>query len=198
MKSKIDQYYEQHDCQRISQGDILRDFKFVISGKTGVQIEILFQYIIVLTQDCDLEQGSKVSNILEDSQTGLKKVNQYLHNILFVPAFPAELLKKGEHLQGLYKIQTEPLASKLWQKIVKNSDYRYHFLPSCPDYQVPDLLIDFKAYYTLAFDYFLERYHKHYLVTVNELFRESLSQRFAYYLSRIGLPELLEKEKAIE
>ena len=31
---------------------------------------------------------------------------------------------------------------------------------------------------------------KHYIGSMKELYREDLSQRFAYYLSRIGLPEI--------
>jgi hypothetical protein len=34
---------------------------------------------------------------------------------------------------------------------------------------------------------------EHYLATFNKLFRESLSQRFSNYLSRIGLPELKQR-----
>jgi hypothetical protein len=41
-----------------------------------------------------------------------------------------------------------------------------------------------------------EHKEKHYICTVSELFREKISQRFANYLSRIGLPET--KQKKIE
>lgn len=149
LKSKISHYYEAHDCQRISQGDILRDFSFVISAKGGVQLEIEFQYLVVLTQDCDLEQGNKIYVAKDDPVSGLKLFNQYLHNILLLPAFPAELMKSGEHLKDVYYIKTEPLSRKIWERLTKNATSRYHYLPAYQSHQIPELLIDFKAYYTV-------------------------------------------------
>lgn len=59
-----------------------------------------------------------------------------------------------------------------------------------PHLQLPELVIDFKHYYAIPRDTLFRMYPEHYLVTINQLFRESLSQRFSNYLSRIGLPEL--------
>jgi hypothetical protein len=189
LKSKVETQYLTHDCTRISQGDILRGFTFVMVGKGGAQIEVKFQYIVVFSQDCDLEHGTKVIELLKKAQGAEVVFNQYLHNILFIPAFPAEQMREGNHLPQLYNIKSDRIASDLWKPIKKNENARYHFLPACPNLQIPELMLDFKAYYTLPFEGFLESYESQYLATINELFRENLSQRFANYLNRIGLPE---------
>lgn len=191
LTSNIDKYYVQHDCERITQGDILRDFSFFIVGKENEQIELSFPYLVVVSQDCDLEQGFKINTLIEAEEKpedGIIPYNQYLHSVLLLPAFPSEIIRKGEHLIDLYKLKTQQISTKLWDKLKQNNDQRYHYLPQYNDFQIPDLLIDFKAYYSLPFLCFQDVFRRHYLATINELFRENLSQRFANYLNRIGLP----------
>ncbi len=186
LKSKIENLFEKHDCERISQGDILRDIKFNIVKNNNEVQEICFQYAIVLTQDCDLEQYQK-------KRTEIKKgevFNQYIPNLLIIPGFPAESLRQGDHLTELYNYQQDRINSDKWKIVKSNKDERYHFLKGNVDLQVPDMVCDFKNIYTIGFDYIFEQYKKVYLATVNELFRENLSRRFTNYFSRIGLPVL--------
>ena len=75
-----------------------------------------------------------------------------------------------------------------WQVIEKNNDPRYHFLSDSEKNVLPNLIIDFKIFYTLPYDYIFFRYADIYTCSLNELFRESLSQRFFSYHSRVGLP----------
>jgi hypothetical protein len=189
LESNVKQYYRQHDCSRIAQGDILRDLKFVITGRDDAQIEVFFPYVIVLSQDCDLEQGSKIFNLIKSPEQEIS-FNQFLHSVLYVPAFPAQTLREGTHLNKLFNIRTMRLTSDLWKPIVNNENPRYHYLPPFIDMQIPELMIDFKAYYSLSFHYFHQIYGDYYFASLNELFRENLSQRFANYLNRVGLPEL--------
>ncbi len=190
LKSKIESWYETHDCIRISQGDILRDVAFELIEEGARVIELTFQYIVVLSQDCDLEEGSSLLSTDLKCEDSCKIFNQFLHSVLFVPAFPAELLRSGEHIESLYRIKTTRINRDLWKPIIQNQNSRYHFLPKDNNHQIPDLVLDFKAYYTLPFEYFLSKHKAHYIATINELFRERLSQRFSNYLNRIGLPEL--------
>ena len=83
--------------------------------------------------------------------------------------------------------------SKRWKIVQNNQNPRYHFLKGEKMYQVPNIVIDFKHYYTIPRDELYKNYKNHYIGSINELFREALSQRFAYYLSRIGLP-LMDKK----
>ena len=114
LKSRIESNYEIHDCQRISQGDILRDMNFIVIGVDEKIIELEYQYIVVLSQDCDLEQANNL--ILEDikCEDECRLFNQFLPSVLFVPAFPSDLLRSGEHIKSLYKIKAHKLNSNLW------------------------------------------------------------------------------------
>ncbi|MCF6267610.1 MAG: hypothetical protein L3J57_13855 [Desulfuromusa sp.] len=188
IKSSIKSLYRTHKSERVSQGDLFRDLKFFSIGKDGEKYEVVFQYAIVLSQECDLDHGYKILDQKKDGEE--LKFNQYLHSVLFAPAFPAEILRSGEHLKGLYNIVSDRINSTSY-KIVKNNETpRYHYLPAWADLQVPELIVDFKAYYTLPFEYFYQIYRNHYLASINELFRENLSQRFGNYLNRVGTPEL--------
>lgn len=190
LKSKIETFYDSHSCLRIYQGDILRDLSFVIIGENEEAIELSFQYVVVLSQDCDLQQGSNLH--LNDVQCDgeCKLFNQFLHTVLIAPAFPAEILRSGKHLESIYNIKADSINSRSWKIVTQNQNSRYHYLPPESASQIPELVIDFKAYYALSYDYFLKKHKDCYLATVNELFRERLSQRFANYINRIGLPEL--------
>ncbi|MCX5709657.1 MAG: hypothetical protein NT088_02875 [Candidatus Omnitrophica bacterium] len=197
LKSKITTVYEKHNCQRICQGDILRDVQFYIIGKGSAQVDLKFPYVIVISQDCDLEEGEK-KKVAKPTPEGLIEFNQYLPNILILPAFPAELVKQGEHLKELFSVKPVNIGSDLWKFIKKNSDPRYQFLHSDVALQIPEMVIDFKIHYSVPFCYFEEKYKKFYLATINELFRERLSQRFFSYLNRIGLPNIKTLSMSVE
>lgn len=188
LRTKITEHYEKHDCTRICQGDILRDFAFYIVGKDKAQVKIFFPYVTIISQDCDLEHGIKIEKT-DPNDDGFIEFNQYLPSVLITPGFPADQIKAGDHLKD-FSIKPKNIASDIWKRIKSNNDARYHFLPSDVNNQVPDLVIDFKSYFTLPFAYLIQHYESSYLSTINELFRENLSQRFSFYLSRIAIPEL--------
>lgn len=189
--SKIEVAYEKHDVARICQGDILRDFSIVDSviQLPGHPIETFEEskrdhpYLVVLTQDCDLEQDQ---NNRADATS--KNQDKYLHTVLLCPAYPAELVRLGKHLEsiGLRMSEFQPWR---WDQLKKNNIYRYHYLLPYAVHQVPELVMDFKHYITVPRDVLYKTdVEGHYLATINELFREALSTRFAYYLSRVALP----------
>lgn len=185
--SKIDSAYVRHDLERFCQGDILRDISIVqwaerIGDRLSVQERVL-PYSVILTQDCDLEQD--YNNRLSENS---KNADKYIHSVLLSPAYPAAAVKSGTHLQEL-QLSMETINSERWRAIKQNNNYRYHFLFGHQDFQIPDLVIDFKHYFTVPRDVlYTEIFRSSYLASVSELFRESLSIRFAQYLSRIGLP----------
>ena len=184
MLSRITEPYFRHDKSRICQGDILRDVEFyVIHGDDITITEVFFDYMVVMSQDCDLEQG------LKGKQEGSELNNQFLHSILLVPAFIAEKLREGEHLEG-FDVKQARIDSKRWNVLKDNRNPRYHYLLTFQALQVPELVVDFKTFYTLGVDNLLSTYGGMYLATISELFREELSRRFTNYLSRIALPEV--------
>lgn len=187
MISKIETIYRRHDNNRICQGDILKDFKYPEwISREGKKIKVrnrIITFLIILTQDCDLERDFINRN------TPGKTQDKYLQSILVCPAYYAEKLRDGDHLKKL-KQKMEYQNSAKWKLIKQNDNPRYHFLKDCPDLQIPELVVDFKHYYTIPREILYDEIEDHYVATVNELFRESLSIRFAHYLSRVGLPEL--------
>ena len=80
--------------------------------------------------------------------------------------------------------------SDSWRTLKRNNIYRYHFLDSDGVFLVPDLVIDFKHFFTIPREVIYERAREKYLATLGSLFRENLSLRFSQYLNRIGLPDI--------
>lgn len=196
-KSRIDSYYLKHDSQRIVQGDLLRDINFVIPlGNEGGDIlnsQVTLPYIIVISQDCDLFQGitekvdyTSIMNI--EVSTPKINFNQLIPSIIFSPAFNSQHLREGIHLKDLFNVSPESINSERWKLIKQNSNERYHFLTKDIDHQVPELVVDFKIYFTLPTSWFILNHRTHYLTTLNEIYREDFSRRFYNYHSRIALP----------
>jgi hypothetical protein len=185
MKSKVDSVYLRHERERLCQGDIFRDIEYIFDIKeTGESIEFdtrKLPYIIVLTQDCDLESDHRNHTSTPSNQ------DKFLQSILVSPAYLAEQLKDGIHLSDL-SLTMQKLNTGLWKPVKSNQNARYHFLPANTNFQIPELVVDFKHYYTIPKERLVN--NTNYIGTLNELFRENLSHRFAHYLSRIGLPEL--------
>lgn len=169
---------------RICQGDILENFEYRFPTFRADEVEIasiLLPYAVVVTQDCDLEWDFKNR---ADSQ---KNSDKYLQSILICPAYVAEKFRTGKHLEGL-KLTMESWSSDRWKLIKQNQNERFHFFVSNVENGIPELVIDFKNFYTVPRDSIYDVYKSKYKISIAELFREDLSQRFANYLSRIGLP----------
>lgn len=179
--------YVKRTSNRLCQGDILRDIE--ISNFQGVTT-LSLPYAVVLSQDCDLKQDYDCR--FKTEKTEKDDEDKILTSILVCPAFPAVSLREGIHLEG-YKLKRQKINSDDYKKIKSNQNKRYHYLAENMDLQVPELILDFKLYYAFPSEVLYKNHGKTYLATINNLLREDLSQRFAYYLSRIGLPEFSKK-----
>lgn len=167
---------------RVSQGDIYKKIEFIenVEESKGVLkiSKIVFPLAIVLTQDCDL---------LSDSN---KKPNEkIILSVLVAPIYNFEHVCIGDHLSqlnislaGIKKDKTPGTNLK------QNQNPRYHYLEFPTETQLVPSVIDFKHYFSVNVDY-LRRNKSSLICRISPLYRESISQRFAYYLSRIGLPE---------
>lgn len=177
---------------RIIQGDILKNITIienVLEVSNTVQIsKIEFPLIIVLTQDCDLMQD--FMNRHGRPVTKKRKTNdKYLFSCIVAPLYNYEHLILGEHLEDLN--QKMAIIDSRTQKnnIKQNEVSRYHFLEFPIETGIAPSVIDFKHYFTIPIEA-LKRYKEtSFVCRVSELYREKISQRFANYLSRIGLPE---------
>ena len=191
--------YFQHNLERLCQGDILRDFEDYLWGVVGgSKVRMMKRttiYMVIMSQDCDLERD--YTNRME-SENPNKNRDKFIQQILVCPAYPSEQLKEGTHLSELSElgVKTEKIESKTkWNLIKLNEIPRYHHLKRDIQLQIPELVIDFKHFFTIQRDFIYDVRKRHYLATIDELFREELSQRFAYYLSRIGLPIITNEKK---
>ena len=200
MKSKIELVYIFNEKEeRVCQGDIFRDLVYdyrVYKDETGALASdrITLSYVIVLSQDCDLDSDYRNRTQKAEEQDTQDK---FLHSILICRAFLAEELRQGVHLEGPgFGLKMESYNNKRWAIIQDNKNERYHYLTADLNMQIPNLAIDFKHYLTIPRSELYDSRRKHYVATINELHREALSQRFAYYVSRIGLPKI-KKEKEL-
>ena len=175
---------------RISQGDIYKDIEIIEkaqeeNGKLIIE-KIKYPYVIVITQDCDLEQDNRVRKKKENKE----KISddKILLSVIVVPLYNSEHFKQGLHLSEL-NMEMQVYSRKDFQKITQNVNPRYHYLEFSEEVSVVNSVIDFKHYFTVNRNY-LEQLKSNNICKVSELFREQISHRFAHYLSRIGLPEI--------
>ena len=179
-------FYINNPPDRIYQGDLLKNVEITINDNVGEKISginIKFPYVVVLSQDCDLEQY--FSALVNKKEV----FNQYIPNILIVPCFLNDDFKTGENLLYLRIRQNSHNSSEMKQ--IKNLQVpRYHYIPQDEMLEIPDLFIDFKVFYTIAPEQLFKKYKDLYIATVNALFREKITQRYTNYISRIGLPNL--------
>lgn len=188
-QSRIETPYENSRSERLQQGDIFRDVT-VVEGVEEEKDAVVAKYrsltyVVVLSQDCDLEQDFRNRENL-DSKTN----DKYLQWVLLCPAYIADIFRDGSHLNKLGLTMQSWPGRDDWKRITQNQIYRYHFLEAFPDLQIPELVLDFKHCVTAPRSVlYREECKAGYLGTVSELYRESLSGRFAHYLCRIALPE---------
>ena len=175
---------------RVCQGDIFRDVEYVeyVAEKAGnVEIsKILFPLVVVLTQDCDLEQDYRFRR----SQTPPKSQDKWLISVLVAPLYNVEHVYLGEHLSDL-KMAMEPINPKKspGRFLLQNERPRYHYLEFPTSFPIVNSVVDFKHYFSVNVQYLRRIRPTNFVCQLAALYREDLSQRFAAYLARIGLPD---------
>jgi hypothetical protein len=190
LQLKSEHRYLKHELPRLCQGDILRDLEVVewarIIDAEEKQLDLkkrLLPYALVLSQECDLHQDlQNRNNLAKPTQ------DKYLHSVLLCPAYPAQSVREGKHLEML-GVVCEPMNSARWNGVRQNNNDRYHYLVAFDSLQVPDMVLDFKHFLTAPRGVLLEVKPTAYVASLGQLFRDSLSQRFASFLARIALPD---------
>jgi hypothetical protein len=172
---------------RIAQGDIFSDIEIIENisiEKDKIHLhKIVFPFVVCLSQECDLESDYKASCDVES-----KKTTNLLH-IAIAPAFNFDLFVSGKHWGEIFD-KSDPTGGSKSKKdcIIDNEIPRYHYL-KFPDTGMPELIIDFKHFFTINRNYIYKNLDKR-LCSMDDLFKERISQRFSNFLSRIGLPEV--------
>jgi hypothetical protein len=172
---------------RLSQGEIISgvvERRAAWDGGGGSTVtELLHAYVVVLSQDCDLEQDARTrdpSVTLDDA----KKGNMQLAHVLLVRALPFDDAKP--------KIGS----ARQTERISLNKDERYHFLADVPasldaeGQGLPALLLDFKNVFSYPTGALLESVGRKECGRRAKLltpYAEHLGVRFGHFYQRIGL-----------
>lgn len=185
---------------RPCQGAIYRDILYVdrvereaIGDEQRLVVEqILFPWVCVLTQECDL-QWDYSARWRGDAPPDY---GQALLSVLAAPMYNADHLKSGTHLSDL-RIRARDdapfvcryIPTKEWKSYTtRNRDPRYHYMNPPESTALPPVVIDFKHYFGLSAEV-LARSPEKCLGVLGRLDRIHLSQRFASFLTRVGLPD---------
>lgn len=175
---------------RIIQGDIYKDIEFIeyAEERSGIieVSKIIFPSVLVLTQDCDLAQDYK----FRFSHAPKKNQDKWLISVLVAPLYNKDQFFRGEHLSELeMKMMDLQHGSKTHKnKIISNQDQRFHYIEFPKGVPIVPSIIDFKHYFSVNVNYLKKVKPSHFICRISELYREDISQRFASFLSRIGLP----------
>lgn len=177
---------------RICQGDVFKDIEYVeyISEKEGnLEVSrIIFPLVTVLTQDCDLEQDY---NSRWSKKEDKKDQDKFLLSVLVAPMYNAEHVYQGEHLSELkMKMQKIKRKGTSGNDLRNNQKPRYHYLEFPPEIHIVPSVIDFKHYFSVNIKQLKKLKRTNFICSIPPLFREDISQRFASFLARIGLPNI--------
>lgn len=173
--------------ERLLQGDIIQNVEYIeyIEEESGILniSKVIFPYVIVLTQDCDLQQDYEFRCSKKSSQ------DKYLISILVAPLYNFEHFCQGDHLIEI-GIKSSIINKKKTpgENLIKNQTPRYHYLDFGLESPVVPSVIDFKHYFSISTDIAYRLKKQYFVFSVSQLYREDISHRFASFLSRIGLP----------
>lgn len=181
---------EKLEDKRLCQGDIISEvdcIEYAVEKEGVIEVSrIVFPLIIVLTQDCDLEQDYKNQR---EAEKAVK--DKMLISVLVAPLYNAEHVYQGKHLSDLNIAMEGINKSKTPGNFLRNNDRpRYHYLDFPQTIQLVPSVIDFKHYFSTNANYLTKLKQSNYVCTLSALYREDVSQRFASFMSRIGLPDL--------
>lgn len=175
---------------RVCQGDIFRGIEFIeyVVEKAGIVevSKIVFPLVVVLTQDCDLQQD--FDHRRSEPSTSQDK---WLLSVLVAPLYNVEHVYLGQHLSELDMQMQQIKQNSTQGKYLKSNQLpRFHYLEFPDSIPIVPSVIDFKHYFSVNVNYLHRVKKTKFVCSVSSLFREDISQRFASYLARIGLPEL--------
>ena len=167
---------------RICQGDIFTNIEIIesfnVKGSKITIEKISFPYVVCLNQECDLEH---------DFNCPTQKDRKLLH-IAIAPAFNFEDFLSGNHWAGIFDGNSSAKRKDTKSGLIMDNEItRYHYLNFAEE-NMPELIIDFKHFFTIHREELYKQIENR-LCSLDDLFKEKLSQRFSNFISRIGLPE---------
>jgi hypothetical protein len=162
----------------LDQGDVLADcpvlapvvpgdLEAVRRGEGELDAEVFTGRLVVMTQACDLAHGK-------------------VDSVVLCPAWSIDEMEAADVRLGALNSKDR---KKHWERARKGEMAAYHLLAEWPELALPVLVVDFHRIYTAPKDYlsaFAERAGQR--PRLLPPYREHLSQAFARYFMRVGLP----------
>jgi hypothetical protein len=160
-------WYEIVEGDRLLQGDFIKQCQIILPPNTielgKVHAEVIEYDVVIMSQSCDLEQ-KKLELVLVCPIWSLSEFE--IKNPNFKSGKMKESLRRG-YLPG------------------------YHLLNKCEidGFQTDYLIVDFRNVYSVPFDFIVELAKKKgKRLRLLPPYREHLSQAFARFFMRVGLP----------
>jgi len=182
--------------RRITQGDIYKNVDYIqqieyVDNQELIVHKILFPLVVVLTQDCDLQQDSAYYDKERTPSSNDKK----LFSVIVAPLYNEDIFLQGQHLahnsigyqMRVFNKKRKGKLTSHYKSLIDNEIPRYHHMDFVGVNIVPSV-IDFKHYFSVDIENLNKNRRAKYVCSVKELYREQITQRFANFLSRIGLP----------
>lgn len=193
----------------VRQGDIYRDVEYIesldedkVEGTVSVS-KLVFPLAVVLGQDCDLlSDGAMRTPAPPPGRKHPSNSSAALLSVLLTPLYNSELFFTGQHCSEIMEslflsasttpstepIQSMPINGKGRDRIKKGEDVRFQYIHFGDNAPLVDCVIDFKHCFSVRTEYLINN-RDTCVGRIGPVFRESISQRFGFYLSRIGLPD---------
>jgi len=159
-------WYKLIEGKEILQGDIIFSCPLIIPPseiKEGIGVDIIEYDIIIMSQSCDL-------------------INEKIELVLVCPVWE---LKEFEKQNPSYK------SSKMKEALRRGFIPGYHLLNKCEinGFETDYLVVDFRNIFSVPFNFLSELAQKRgKRIRLLPPYREHLSQSFARFFMRVGLP----------
>ncbi|MGD9691509.1 MAG: hypothetical protein AB7G17_01560 [Phycisphaerales bacterium] len=164
----------------IRETEVLEDYR-EIDGELHIS-SVLYPYLLVISQSCDLEHHY---GCIEKG----KSEDKVLPCALLLPLYNYLHVKSGEHLSHLDR-RMQIWSSKTKIELLQNNEIpRYHYLKFSKNDPLVDSVLDFKHAVAPSFDSVHRCLGTCIVGIINPPYIDRISQRFANFVSRIGLPE---------
>lgn len=166
-------WYEVVGGSEIQQGDILFKCPVInppfeqVMGGGEAEMQVVYQSAIILSQSCDLARRKDAP----------PKVDQ----VIFCPFYYRDELKRDKHFGN----------PSGWEDARTGKYPRYHILNACDlkDHKCDFMAVDLSRVFSLSFKLVEELASSHGArIRLNPPYREHLSQAYARFFMRVGLP----------
>jgi hypothetical protein len=171
----------------LRQADILADVRAFelqrFEGDVPVGRVRRYEFAIVVSQDCDLEQD--FSARFPGAQ-GVRTPDKLLFSIMLCGVYPEAAIKAGRHRDGAVHLSREE-----WKLVGQNKQPRYQYLGFVPQ-AARTLVADFKDYFFVPCEYLynaIDQQQTRRISSMREPWHDHVLQRFAFYIMRVGLPK---------